>query len=149
MKKPLIFSIEPASWHDINELYQLEKECFKQDRWVLLDLIAALILPGIVRLKATVDGQMIGFIAGDSKSDKSVGWINTLGVLPVYRRQGVASNLLAACEAQIDVGRIRLYVRRSNQDALKLYEKSGYRRAGIKLKYYARGEDAFILEKSL
>ncbi|MFN2151884.1 MAG: GNAT family N-acetyltransferase, partial [Anaerolineales bacterium] len=91
------FEILPAKWRDLNTLRQLEKVCFPEDAWPLLDLIAVLSLPNVVRFKAISADQMIGFIAGDKKSS-ALGWIATIGVLPEYRRQGVAAALLTACE---------------------------------------------------
>ena len=64
----------------------IEQACFPLDAWPLLELIGALSLPGLVRLKATVDGKMVGFAGGAVKRSKNEGWITTLGVLPEYRR---------------------------------------------------------------
>src|SRR5690606_8211313 len=94
------FVIEPASWRDLNRLRQIERECFKDDAWPLLDLIAVLTIPAVVRLKAVevTEGEMIGFIAGDRRQHEQLGWITTLCVVEAYRRQGVALALLEACE---------------------------------------------------
>ncbi len=69
----------PANWRDLGGLRQLEKVCFPVDSWPLLDLIGVLSLPNIVRLKAVISDQMIGFVAGDKKSS-DLGWIATIGV---------------------------------------------------------------------
>ena len=60
-----LFEIVPASWRDLQAVRGLEKVCFPEDGWPLLDLIASLSLPNVVRLKAVVDAQMAGFVAGD------------------------------------------------------------------------------------
>jgi ribosomal protein S18 acetylase RimI-like enzyme len=141
------FQIETASWHDLNPLRQIEKECFGEDAWPLWDLIAVLTFPNVVRLKAVVDGRMVGFAGGDPKPSEGVGWITTLGALPAYRRQGIARALLAACEEQLGLPRIRLSVRRSNLVAIQLYLHAGYRQTGVWPHYYYGGEDALVLEK--
>jgi ribosomal protein S18 acetylase RimI-like enzyme len=138
--------IIPASWRDLGALRYLEKECFPEDAWPLLDLIAVLSFSNIVRLKAICDEQMIGFVAGDQKSD-DLAWIATIGVLPEYRRQGIASALLQACETQLKVSRIRLSVRLGNAGAVRLYENFGYQRVDIWPKYYQDGTDAIVFEK--
>ena len=140
------FEILPARWRDLNALRQLEKVCFPEDAWPLLDLIAVLSLPNVVRFKAISADQMIGFIAGDKKSS-ALGWIATIGVLPNYRRQGVAAALLTVCENRLGVSKIRLSVRLGNKNAIKLYEKYGYQRVDIWPNYYQDGTDALIFEK--
>jgi ribosomal-protein-alanine N-acetyltransferase len=142
----LPYTISPANWRDLGTLRQLEKVCFPLDAWPLLDLIAVLSLPNIVRLKAVINDQMVGFIAGDRKS-KDLAWIATIGVLPEYRRMGIATELLAECEGLLQVGRIKLSVRRGNEAAMQLYEGLGYRRVGLWPAYYTDGTDAVVFEK--
>ena len=67
------YQILSAGWRDLGSLRRLEKICFPEDAWPLLDLIGVLSLPNVVRLKAVklVDSAaetMIGFIAGDRRS---------------------------------------------------------------------------------
>ena len=141
------FQIVRASWQDLNELRKLEDVCFGDDSWPLWDLIAVLTLPKIVRLKAQLGEKMAGFIAGDPHPREKLGWIATLGVLPAYRRMGIAEGLLAQCEEELALPRIRLSVRRSNEPALALYRKAGYQMVDTWRGYYHSGEDALVLEK--
>ena len=140
------YQITSANWRDLGALRQLEKVCFPQDAWPLLDLIGVLSFPNVTRLKATRDENMIGFIAGDQKSG-DLAWIATICVLPEYRRQGIAAALLLECETQMEVSRIRLSVRSENEGAIQLYEGFGYRRIDIWPKYYQNGGDALVFEK--
>jgi ribosomal protein S18 acetylase RimI-like enzyme len=141
------YQITSAGWHDLNDLRKLEGICFGEDAWPLWDLIAVLTLPKIVRLKAVLNNTMVGFIAGDPHSREKVGWIATLGVLPQYRRMGIAAALLSQCEQELQLPRIRLSVRRSNEPALDLYRKFGYKMVDVWRDYYHSGEDALVLEK--
>ena len=141
--------VEPATWRDLSALRDLERVCFQLDAWPLLDIVGVLAFPGVVRLKATQDGEMIGFIAADIRRMQNVAWITTLGVLPDFRRQGIGSILLNSCEEQISVPRIRLSVRASNQPAQHLYSRQGYARYDVWRRYYSDGEDALVLEKTL
>jgi len=140
-------SIQTANWHDLGHLRQLEQECFGEDSWPLIDLIGVLTMPGVVRLKAVSELQMVGFIAGDPRSGEGVGWITTLGVRKPFRRQGIAQFLLSICEEQMGMRRVKLCVRRDNDPALKLYELNGYRKVDIWSNYYGQGRDALVLEK--
>jgi ribosomal-protein-alanine N-acetyltransferase len=141
--------VEPATWRDLSALRDLERVCFPLDAWPLLDVVGVLAFPGVVRLKAIQDGEMIGFIAADIRRLQNVAWIATLGVLPDFRRQGIGSILLNSCEDQLSVPRIRLSVRASNQPAQSLYSRHGYTRYDVWRRYYSDGEDALVLEKTL
>ena len=141
------FQIEEASWRDFNELRQLENECFPIDAWPFWDVLGILTLPAVIRLKAGIDGKMVGFIAGDIRRSEATGWIATLAVTISKRREGIASALISACEIQMNVKKVKLCVRRSNAAAITLYLKLGYREAGIWTNYYIGGEDALVLEK--
>ena len=145
---PFDWSIHTANWRDFSQLNTLERNCFRsEDLWPFWDLIGALTLPGMVRLKAVADGKMVGFIGGERELNRRMGWVTTLGVLPAYRRQGIALALLKACEQGLGMPAIRLSVRASNQAAISLYEGQGYVIINRWKKYYAGGEDALVLEK--
>lgn len=141
------YQIVRAGWQDLNELRKLEAVCFEEDAWPLWDLIAVLTLPKIVRLKAVINEKMVGFVAGDPHPREGLAWIATLGVLPEYRRRGIAAALLTQCEQELDMPRIRLSVRRTNDGAISLYKKFGYEMIDVWRKYYFSGEDALVLEK--
>jgi len=140
--------IEPATWRDLSAFRHLEKLCFPKDVWPLLDMVGVLTFPGVVRLKALFSGQMVGFIAADVRRHEDLAWISTLGVLPEFRRQGLGSRLLFACEEHLPVSRVRLSVRASNEPAIQMYTRCGYRDHGVWKRYYSDGEDALVLEKT-
>ncbi len=141
--------IVPAAWRDVAALRHLEKICFPQDAWPIWDIIGVLTLPEVIRLKAVVDGRMVGFVAADVRPRKDEAWIATIGVLPEYRRRGIGAALLETCEAQLTVSRVKLCVRLSNRGAQALYRQFGYAPAGRWRAYYRGGEDALIMEKTL
>lgn len=156
IKHPGPVRIESATWRDLKPLHGLEKNCFGEDAWPLLELLGVLTFPDIVRLKAVVDGQMAGFIAGDRRRSEGgnrlhagVGWILTLGVLPEWRREGIAEMLLADCEKALALPVIKLTVRRGNLPAIALYRKMGYQQSDIWSKYYHNGEDGLVFKKQL
>jgi ribosomal-protein-alanine N-acetyltransferase len=136
-----------ANLLDLNALRRVEQACFPKDAWPLFDLIAVLSFPGVVRLKAVVDEQMIGFVAGDPRPLEGFSWIATIGVLPEYRGRGFGRALLEACEARLTTERVRLSVRASNANPIRMYEKAGYRPIDHWRGYYDDGEDALIMEK--
>ena len=144
---PDTIAVEPASLRDLNSLRQLEKVCFPQDAWPILDLIGVLTFPNVVRLKAMAGTQMVGFIAGDIRHSDGVCWIATVAVLPEFRRRGIGMRLLEACEEKLPYGQVRLCVRASNREAIQMYERGGYQPISQWSKYYQDGESALVMEK--
>lgn len=149
MRDILPYSIENATLSDLSQLRELEKLCFDKDAWPLIELIAALALPGLVRLKIDINGRMAGFIGGDAHRTDDVGWITTVGVRPELRHLGLGTQLIAACEREMQMPRVRLSVRRSNMSAQRLYADLGYHHIDVWNGYYEDGEDALIMEKIL
>lgn len=139
-------NILPASLLDLGALQQLERACFREDRWPLLDLMAVLTFPDVIRLKAVENGRMIGFVAGDTR-DRGMSWIATIAVLPQYQKQGVGRALLDACESKLTAARVRLCLRTDNLSALRLYERQGYQRVDLWRGYYKDRADALVMEK--
>ena len=76
-----------------------------------------------------------------------------LATSPEWRRRGVAAALLAEAFSRARGCRCTLAtleVRRSNEGALLLYEAEGFRRVGIRPRYYQEeGEDAVVMVKEL
>ncbi len=141
--------IQTANIIDLGALRRLENACFEKDAWPILDLIAVLTWPEVIRLKASDSGEMIGFIAGDPRSAHGEAWISTIAVDPRFQRRGVGRALLRACEAQVISTRMKLTVRISNQGAIALYEQEGYRMVDLWRGYYSDGEDGLVMGKML
>jgi ribosomal-protein-alanine N-acetyltransferase len=141
-------TIQPSGWRDFIGVLALERACFGRDAWGLVDLVLALLGPG-VRLKAVADGRLVGFVMGEPKPAEQFAWIATIGVLPEFQRRGIASRLLAAVEARLTVPTVKLTVRQSNRGAIELYRKFGYKPVGRWERYYAGGEAGVVMEKRL
>ncbi|MEN9799735.1 MAG: hypothetical protein RL653_3432 [Pseudomonadota bacterium] len=97
---------------------------------------------------------------GDAVAGFMVSWIvhDELHVLniataPEHRRRGVGSALLGEAFERARAARCTLAtleVRRSNDGARLLYEAEGFRRVGIRPRYYQEeGEDAVVMVKDL
>ena len=145
---PTLMEILPSNLRDLGSLRHVEQACFPKDAWPLLDLIAVLTWPDVVRLKAVEDELMVGFIAGDPRSTGDMAWIATIGVLPQYQRRGIGRALLRVCEAKLAQPRIRLCVRVSNTGAIAMYKQEGYLSADVWHEYYNDKEDALVMEKA-
>jgi ribosomal protein S18 acetylase RimI-like enzyme len=139
--------ILPASIRDLGPLRHVEQACFPKDAWPLLDLLAVLTWPDIVRFKAVENEQMVGFIAGDPRPSDRLAWIATIGVLPEYQHRGIGRALLEACEKKLNQPRIRLCVRTSNEGAIEMYKRAGYLSIDTWREYYNDKENALVMEK--
>jgi ribosomal-protein-alanine N-acetyltransferase len=75
--------------------------------------------------------------------------INNLAVLPELRGRGLGTQLLEAIVAEVaHLGGVllTLEVRRSNEPALRLYERAGFQHGGVRTNYYTSPvEDALVL----
>jgi ribosomal-protein-alanine N-acetyltransferase len=145
--------IEDASIRNLDKLYELEAECFKQEAFGKQQIANLLTGYNSVSLVARIDGEITGFIIGMIyvERDVLVGHILTIDVSPAYRRKGIGLQLLQEIE-KLFMGKgaktCYLEVREHNLAALKLYEKSGYREAG-KLKNYYGNANGVYLKKVL
>lgn len=140
-------TIEQATLRDLLALRKLEHDCFPKDSWPLLDLVGVLTMSNVVRLKATYQGEMVGFIAGDVRRAEDLAWIATFCVAPKYQGRGIGKALLHACEERLTMPAIRLSVRTSNHIAIRLYLNNGYVKVGEWSRYYSDGEAAIVMEK--
>jgi ribosomal protein S18 acetylase RimI-like enzyme len=136
-----------ATWRDLGPALELERACFGKDAWPWIDVLAALSLPGTVRLKAEAADRLIGLAVGERWSGHEQGWIASLAVHPDYQRRGIGRRLLGACEQALGTRRIRLTVRVSNRAAIELYRGSDYIPVEVWRRYYSDGEDAQVMEK--
>jgi [ribosomal protein S18]-alanine N-acetyltransferase len=93
------------------------------------------------------EGPIVGFCSCWLVADEV--HINNLGVLPAYRRGGVATALLRHVLREgtsLGATRATLEVRRSNEPARLLYERFGFTVAGVRRGYYTKPvEDALVL----
>jgi ribosomal-protein-alanine N-acetyltransferase len=78
--------------------------------------------------------------------------INQLAVLPELRQRGLGLQLLGAVvkhAADLGAVELTLEVRESNTPALRLYERAGFSRAGIRKNYYTNPvEHALLLSRA-
>lgn len=79
--------------------------------------------------------------------------INNLAVRPELRGRGLGTQLLEGVIAEVaHLGgkELTLEVRESNEPALRLYEKGGFVREGVRKNYYTKPvEDALLLSRKI
>ena len=105
------------------------------------------------------------FLVASNSEDQIVGYaavlvvapgveadVLTVGVLPQYLRQGIATQFMAELEKwsiSKQAPAMMLEVGTENTAAITLYEKLGYENISTRKGYYGPGLDAFVMRKEL
>lgn len=99
--------------------------------------------------------QAMGYILGKAEGEGTSwhGHVTAVTVAPDFRKQGLARRLMCLLEEITekvhDAYFIDLFVRVSNQVAIKMYEGFGYSVYRRVLGYYSGDEDAFDMRKAM
>jgi ribosomal-protein-alanine N-acetyltransferase len=137
--------IRALQYSDLPQVAVIEKRAFPTP-WSIAMFVLEMSKPSGLCLAATIDGRLVGYTVC-SRYD-TVWHVMNVAVDPALRRRGVGSALLAELYARAgDSGaQFTLEVRRSNDAAIALYERDGFRIAGLRRRYYQdNGEDALIM----
>ena len=130
---------------DLPQVIAIERRAFPTP-WSLAMFVLELSKPSGVCLAAEIDGRLVGYLI--CSRYETVWHVMNIAVDPDHWRQGVATALLSDLYARVDDGHARftLEVRQSNDVAIALYERDGFRAAGLRRRYYQdNGEDAVIM----
>lgn len=137
--------IRRLSYADLPQVISVERRAFPTP-WSLAMFVLELSKPGGVCLAAIRDGEIVAYCIC-SRYDL-VWHLMNIAVDPAHRREGLATALLTELLHRVggDASRVTLEVRESNQGAIDLYERFGFRAAGLRRRYYQdNGEDAWIM----
>jgi N6-L-threonylcarbamoyladenine synthase len=146
--------IQEANSCDLNELVRLERQIFPLDAWSSQTIKNALDNPQVKVLKVVRNGKIVGMsMTTLPKFNDSPADLDSLGVLPEYRRQKLGEKLLAkTLEVVKKTGArsVMLEVRCSNYAARGLYAAAGFAKIGTRANYYKTtefgAEDAVIMK---
>lgn len=131
---------------DIDGIMEIEHGSFATP-WTKQDLIGELSNTA-ARYFVALEGEKVVAYAGTWLIIDE-GHITNVAVHPDWRGRGCGTRVLyALIQAAIDVGvqYMTLEVRVSNEPALALYKNFGFKKAGLRKKYYEdNGEDAHIM----
>jgi ribosomal-protein-alanine N-acetyltransferase len=151
--------VRRLTYADLPQVVAIERRAFTSP-WSLAMFVLELSKPSGICLAAQVmpkatDGEASGRdrIGGElggyticSRYD-TVWHIMNVAVDPSLRRRGIATALLERLLERVAMdAQLTLEVRRSNDGAIALYERFGFRSAGVRRRYYQdNGEDAIVM----
>ncbi|MFQ6011042.1 MAG: GNAT family N-acetyltransferase [Nitrososphaerales archaeon] len=146
---PSFISIEVQ---DIEELYEIELECFGKDAFPLLEYQRLLYSSESIPIKAAVEGKIIGFVIGVYERSIEICTVVTLNIKPGFRKQGIGFELMKSLEDRLGTMKCKeiiLQTRVNNTAGLNLFDKLGFRITRRLLNYYPNGIDGFEMKKSI
>jgi [ribosomal protein S18]-alanine N-acetyltransferase len=141
--------IRRLAYTDLPQVIAIERRAFPTP-WSLAMFVLELSKASGICLAAVEGGERGGRLVGYlicSRYD-TVWHVMNVAVDPEHRRRGAATALLAELYSRVGDQRARytLEVRRSNDVAIHLYEREGFRAAGLRRRYYQdNGEDALVM----
>ncbi len=134
---------------DLPQVIAIERRVFPTP-WSLAMFVLELSKRTGICLAAIQTGEggrrLIGYLI--CSRYETVWHVMNVAVAREWQGRGVASALLAELYEQVGDrdARYTLEVRRSNQPAIRLYEREGFRAAGLRRRYYQdNGEDALVM----
>ena len=139
-------TIRSLGYSDLPQVISIERRAFPTP-WSLAMFVLELSKPsGICLAARTPDGRLVGYLV--CSRYETVWHVMNVAVDPGQRRRGIASRMLEALLERVadPSAQYTLEVRPSNATAIALYERFGFRPAGVRRRYYQdNGEDALIM----
>jgi ribosomal-protein-alanine N-acetyltransferase len=137
--------IRRLAYPDLPQVIEIERRVFPTP-WSLAMFVLELSKPLGICLAAVSERRLVGYLIC-SRYD-TVWHVMNVAVDRDHQRRGLASGLLSTLYSRVDdpQARFTLEVRRSNLQAIRLYEREGFRAAGMRRRYYQdNGEDALVM----
>jgi ribosomal-protein-alanine N-acetyltransferase len=141
--------IRPLTYADLPQVIAIERRAFPTP-WSLAMFVLELSKPSGICLAAFVGQRLVGYLVC-SRYD-TVWHLMNIAVDDGLRRQGIATTLLERLFELADKPseQYTLEVRMSNDAAIRLYERFGFRTAGRRRAYYHDNrEDALIMWRTV
>ena len=134
---------------DIDAVLAIEQASFPAP-WKRDHFLHEIAAPHSYPLVALLDGHLAGYVCLMSLFEEAQ--ILDIAVAPGQRGKGIALTLMkVATSLALEKGAeaLALEVRSTNSAAIALYERLGFRRCGLRVRYYDGIDDAVLMEKHL
>ena len=140
-----MIEVRRLTYADLPHVVAIERQAFPAP-WSLAMFVLELSKTGGVCLAADDGDELVGYLIC-SRYD-TVWHVMNVSVHPARRRRGIATAMIGSLLERIGDphAQLTLEVRRSNAGAIALYERLGFRAAGVRRRYYQdNGEDAIVM----
>jgi ribosomal-protein-alanine N-acetyltransferase len=144
-EQPAPVKLRRLLYTDLPQVIAIERRVFPTP-WSLAMFVLELSKQTGICLAAVRERRLLGYLIC-SRYD-TVWHVMNLAVDLDHQRMRLASVLLAELYERVgdEQARFTLEVRRSNAVAIHLYEREGFRAAGVRRRYYQdNGEDALVM----
>jgi len=134
--------LQPLGPLDLAVAAALHAGCFDH-AWNEAAIAELLAIPGSLGTLAHIEDQPVGLVIALAAGAEAE--ILTLGVLPKFRRRGIAAGMLASVANRLSGAgcrRLLLEVAEDNEAARALYGKLGFAEIGRRPSYYRRAAGA-------
>jgi len=145
---------------DLETVMRINRECLPENYTPLFFMNLYKHFPELF-IVAEVDKTIVGYIMCRIETGipsfkllgiTRKGHVISIAVLPAHQQKGIGTALIhEATQAMLNYNAKECYleVRESNLPAIGLYKKMGFKIARTLRNYYADGENAFLMAKSL
>ncbi len=133
-------NIRVMKYRDLEDIIDIDTKVLgrsRPDYWQMKVELAE--RSSMASLVAEMDGKVVGFVLGDASGweygvPETVGWIDTIGVLPEYQKKGIAGMLIREMMAnlkKVGVKKIYTLVEWRSWDLLKFFSSLGFQKGDM------------------
>jgi ribosomal protein S18 acetylase RimI-like enzyme len=150
-----VVQIRRGNEADIDDLLVIEDECFSiyyygQYKFGIDEFLYYLYGPNCILLVAAPNGKVVGYTAAVVRRPRTGALlhIDSIGVLPEHRNQGLGSQLLRALTEEARQRRCKtlvLEVATPNEASIAFFKSHGFREVRKLPNYYGRALDGILM----
>ncbi len=134
---------------DLVSVLKIEKELFLEDAWTEEMFRSEMNDNPFANVYVyELNGEIIGYF--DLLISYENAELANIGVLKQYQHNGIGTKMMEYINQLVQKNHCEnftLEVRMSNENAIHLYEKFGFKIVSSRKNYYADGEDAYLMYK--
>lgn len=134
---------------DLVSVLKIEKELFLEDSWTEEMFRSEMNDNPFANVYVyELNGEIIGYF--DLLISYENAELANIGVLRQFQHNGIGSQMMEYINQLVQKNHCEnftLEVRMSNENAIQLYEKFGFKVVSSRKNYYADGEDAYLMYK--
>ena len=135
-----------ASSNHIQDILDIERKCFSNP-WSADSFISEINNEIGSNWVYMIDSKLVGYLFGWYIKDEF--HINNIAVHEDFRRLGIAEKMIGDIILKLILKNIFLEVSKLNSRAILLYEKIGFKKNGIRKKYYNDNSDAILYKMEI